>query len=65
MIAQIGRDEVGRMRWKKLSQEKKYEAAYAAVSDDSHYKERLEATQFDKFLDILALCCGEEEQRRI
>jgi len=52
------------MPWKKLSQQSKYEAAYAAASDESHYKERLEATQFDKFLDILALCCGGEEQQR-
>lgn len=58
LIDKIGREEVGRLRWKKLSQDEKYEAAYFAVGEDSQYKERLEATQFDKFLDILAMTCG-------
>ena len=64
LITKIGRDEIGRQKWNKLTQEQKYEVAYSAVSDDAQYKERLELTQFDKFMDILALSCGGEEVQR-
>jgi hypothetical protein len=34
-------------------EEKRYQAAYDAVSGEGQYKERLDATNFDKFLDAL------------
>ena len=64
-IDKIGHNEVGRLRWKKLLQDEKYEAVYSSVIDDSNYKKSLEATQFDKFLKIM--CCGgaEPQQKKI
>jgi GTP-binding protein EngB required for normal cell division len=66
IIECIGKLEVGRHHWKSLTLEKKYRAVYNAVCKDSDYKERLEATNFDKFLKALSLSVGgEEEQRKL
>lgn len=59
-VDKIGRAEIGRIKWKKLSQQRKHEIAFAAVSDQSEYEERLEATNFNKFLDVLVHCIGGE-----
>ncbi|CAB9517478.1 expressed unknown protein [Seminavis robusta] len=58
LIDMIGREEVGRFRWKKLSEDEKYEAVYESVRADTNYQERLEATNFDKFLSILSVAVG-------
>ena len=63
IINSIGKLEVGRHQWKKLNPEKKYTAVFEAVCEDSDYKERLEATNFDKFLKALSLCVGGEESQ--
>ncbi|GAX16055.1 hypothetical protein FisN_20Hu270 [Fistulifera solaris] len=60
LIEKIGREEVGKFRWKNLSEDKKYQAVYEAVSEEGQYKERLEATNFDKFLEALRDFIGDE-----
>lgn len=44
--------------YRKLSEEEQYQVAHGAVSDTSRYRERLEATNFDKFLTALAKTVG-------
>ncbi|GAX16056.1 hypothetical protein FisN_20Hh269 [Fistulifera solaris] len=60
LIEKIGREEVGKFKWKTLSEDKKYQAVYEAVSEEGQYKERLEATNFDKFLEALRDFIGDE-----
>jgi len=57
-IDKIGSDEVGRFKWKRLSNERKYETVFNVVNDPLQYSERLEATQFDKFLKVLSYAIG-------
>lgn len=61
LIEKIGREEVGRFKWKGLSLENRYQAVYEAVSEEGQYKERLEATNFDKFLGVLRDLIGDEQ----
>jgi len=58
LINKIGQHEVGPRMWKRLSPQDKYTTAFAAVSKQSEYDERLEATNFDKFLKVLAVAVG-------
>lgn len=53
IIERLGREEAGRMRWKAMTLEEKFGIVHAAVSDPSAYKERLESTNFDRFLKAL------------
>jgi GTPase SAR1 family protein len=64
LIDKLGRDEVGNFKWKKLSLDAKYAVAYDAVSDTEQYQERLEATNFDKFLSAFSFCLGGDEVQR-
>mmetsp|Transcript_15008 Transcript_15008/g.32341 ORF Transcript_15008/g.32341 Transcript_15008/m.32341 type:complete len:703 (-) Transcript_15008:352-2460(-) len=57
-IDKIGHEEVGKYKWKKLSEEKKYELVHQVVSDPAQYNERLEASNFDTLLDILQFFLG-------
>jgi len=59
MIEKIGHDEVGKWKWRKLSEEEQHLIAYNAVTDQKQYRERLEATNFDKFLTALAYSIGD------
>ena len=58
LINKIGQFEVGPRKWKSLTQQQKYVTAYAAVGDESAYKERLAATNFDKLLKVLGVAIG-------
>jgi small GTP-binding protein len=58
LIEKLGRDEVGKAKWRKLSQELKYKEAYDIVSCKSTYEGSLEATNFHVFLDALNQCVG-------
>jgi len=57
-IDKIGREELGRFKWKRLSREQKYEAVYEVVSDPAQYKERLATSNFDKLLSALEIFVG-------
>lgn len=59
LIDKIGREKVGRMKWKKLSQTRSMRRL-SLQSASALFSTRLEATQFDLFLDILAFTCGGE-----
>jgi hypothetical protein len=58
LIEKIGRDEVGKSKWRKLSAEEKCRAAYAAVSSESACEESLRATNFPTFLDAVNNAVG-------
>jgi hypothetical protein len=58
LIDKIGRDEVGKTKWKKLALDKKYEIAYGVMSDAAQYQEHLETTNFDKLLLALSYSIG-------
>lgn len=52
---------MGKFKWKKLSDEKKYELVHQIVSDPAQYKERLEASNFHKLLTVLQYFLGGKE----
>jgi GTPase Era involved in 16S rRNA processing len=58
IIERLGQEEAGRMRWRAMTIEEKHSVVHAVVSDPSAYKERLESTNFDRFLKILNHCVG-------
>jgi hypothetical protein len=64
LIDKLGRDEVGIFKWKKLSLDAKYAVAYDAVSNTKQYQERLQATNFYKFLSAFSFCLGGDEVQR-
>ena len=57
-IDKIGHEEVGKYKWKKLSNKKKYELVHQIVSDPAQYKERLESSNFDTLLELLQFFLG-------
>ena len=57
-IDKIGHEEVGKYKWKKMSDEAKYELVHQIVSDPAQYKERLEASNFDTLIDTLQFFLG-------
>jgi hypothetical protein len=63
LIEKLGRDEVGKWKWKKLTEDERYQVAHQAVSDETLYQERLEATNFDKFLTALAYSVGDDRHQ--
>ena len=63
LIDKFGREEVGRWKWKKLSENEKYAVAHKVVSDPSQYNERLQATNFDKFLLTLVYAIGDSNNQ--
>jgi hypothetical protein len=64
LIDKLGRDKVGTFKWKKLSLDAKHAVACDAVSDAKQHQERLEATNFDKFLSAFSFCLGGDEVER-
>jgi hypothetical protein len=58
LMEKIGRDEVGKSKWRKLSVEEKCRAAYAAVSSEAACDESLQATNFHAFLEALNEAVG-------
>jgi hypothetical protein len=64
LIDKLGRDEVGNFKWKKLALDTKCAVAHDAVSDTKQHQERLEATNFDKFLSAFFFCLGGDKVQR-
>ena len=62
-VDEIGREEFGRHKWKKLSSTEQYEEVFKIVSDPDEYKERLAESNFDKFLSILEYFLGGVENQ--
>ena len=63
LIEKLGPEEVGKWKWRKLNQDEKYQVAHDAISDVSRYRQRLEATNFDKFLLALGKTVGGNERQ--
>jgi hypothetical protein len=64
MIEKLGRDQIGRRRWNKLSEEEKIQETYEILSDPSEHEEGLKDSNFDKFLAVLAHFVGGEHRQR-
>lgn len=62
-LDKIGHEEIGKFKWKKLSDEEKYTLIHGVVSDPVQYKERLESSNFDKVLKLLDYFLGGKEQQ--
>jgi GTPase SAR1 family protein len=64
MIEKLGRDQIGRRRWNKLTEEEKIQETYEILSDPSEHEEGLKDSNFDKFLAVLAHFVGGEQAQR-
>ncbi|CAJ1957801.1 unnamed protein product, partial [Cylindrotheca closterium] len=58
LIAKLGRDRIGKFRWKKLSKEDRIKEAHEAVSDPEGYQAGVADSNFDKFLMVLSSLVG-------
>ena len=50
LIDKLGRERIGKRKWKRLSKEEQIQQAHKAVSDPEGYKEGIEDSNFDKVL---------------
>jgi hypothetical protein len=60
LVDKLGCEEFGKSKWRKLTQDEKYIAAYSAVSCQSSCEENLKATNFHVFLDTLERIAGSD-----
>jgi GTPase Era involved in 16S rRNA processing len=61
LLDRIGKEEVGRIRWNKLSPDERLETVYQVVSDEASCTERLASTNFPQFLSWLHDTIGSEQ----
>lgn len=52
-LDKIGQEEVGRFKWKRLSNEEKIKIVADVVNDPEQYEERLASSNFDKFITAI------------
>jgi GTPase SAR1 family protein len=64
LIEKLGRDQIGRRRWNKLSEEDKIQETYDILSDPSEHEEGLKDSNFDKVLAVLEHFVGGEHRQR-
>jgi 50S ribosomal subunit-associated GTPase HflX len=64
LIEKLGRDQIGRRHWNKLSEEEKIQETYEILSDPSEHEEGLKDSNFDKFLNVLKHFVGGEQAQR-
>jgi hypothetical protein len=60
LVDKLGCEEFGKSKWRKLTQDEKYIAAFDAVSCQSSCEENLKATNFRVFLDALQRIVGSD-----
>jgi GTPase SAR1 family protein len=65
LIQKIGREEVGKTRWNRLSQEQKHKAAFDIISDPTFYNDGLSASNFDTFLRVLSFAVGGKDTQLV
>lgn len=65
LVENLGKQQIGLRRWHKLSKDKKYEAAFEAISDPEVRKEGLESSNFAALSLILSFCVGKQSQRTL
>jgi len=61
LIEKVGRDQIGRLPWKKLSDEERTKAVYDMLSDPDDSRDVLHDSRFDKFMTKLKQFVGGEE----
>jgi hypothetical protein len=64
LIEKLGRDQIGRRRWNKLSEEDKIQETYEILSDPSEHEEGLKDSNFDKVLAVLEHFVGGDHRQR-
>lgn len=52
-IDEMGREEIGRFRWKRMSTEEQYMTVYSIMQDEEEYRVRLRASNFDILMNSL------------
>eukprot|EP00980_Cylindrotheca_fusiformis_P016291 scaffold4841_cov132-Cylindrotheca_fusiformis.AAC.4 len=66
LIAKLGREHIGKLKWRKLSKEEQFMQAHTAVTDRNGYQQGIEGSNFDCFLKALSVAIGgESTQRRL
>jgi GTPase SAR1 family protein len=60
LIARLGRERIGKWKWKRLTKEQQIEQAHKAVSDPDGYQQGIEESNFDRFLKSLSIVIGGE-----
>ena len=58
-IDKIGKDSYGR-QWRRYDKKKQLEMAFKAVSEEEQRQDGLEASNFEVFTQVLAVCIGDE-----
>jgi len=61
LVDKLGREFYGR-GWKVMGKREKIEAAFEVVHGGEYYKEGMEASKFDTFLEVLELAVGSKKQ---
>jgi hypothetical protein len=62
-LDKIGYEEVGKVKWRRMSKEKKHDLVYEVVNDKTQYDERLALSNFDKFLEAMSSSLGGSENQ--
>ena len=66
LIDKLGRERIGKRKWKRLSKEEQIQQAHKAVSDPEGYKEGIEDSNFDKVLSAFSyLMSGSNVQEKM
>jgi len=60
----IGYEEIGKVKWNRLSNEEKYQLVLNIISDPEQYRERLRSSIFDKLLKVLEYVMGDQEKQQ-
>jgi len=64
LLEKLGREQIGRRRWNRLSEKEKYDQAFKVIKEG--YEDGLEDSNFDKLLTVLDhFLGGEEVQQKV
>ena len=64
LIAKLGRERIGKRKWRRLTKDQQIAEAHKAVSDPDGYLEGIADSNFDKFLKVFAYVVGGEAAQR-
>ena len=62
LLEKLGREQIGRRRWNRLSEEQKYDEAYKVIKEG--HQDGLEDSNFDKLLSVLQFFLGGDDAQR-
>jgi GTPase SAR1 family protein len=63
LIDKIGREEIGRTKWKGLSEEEHYQTVFKIVTDADMCTAGLQTSNYDKFIQVLTFAVGGMEKQ--